>query len=66
MRVSVGSKLNSRNALSNLKLIECINYKYCRSRFIVEEKNERRNQPWFQSLYSDYDSKRQKMEQLDK
>ncbi|CAD8169601.1 unnamed protein product [Paramecium pentaurelia] len=36
------------------------------SRYIVEERNDRSNQPWYQSLYSDYDSKRQKLEQLEK
>ncbi|CAD8083083.1 unnamed protein product [Paramecium primaurelia] len=36
------------------------------SRYIVEERNDRNNQPWYQSLYSDYDSKRQKLEQLEK
>jgi hypothetical protein len=36
-------KPNSRNAPLNQKLIECKNYKYSRSRFIVEEKNERKN-----------------------
>ncbi|CAD8117168.1 unnamed protein product [Paramecium sonneborni] len=36
------------------------------SRYIVEERNERGSQPWYESLYSDYDSKRQKLEQLER
>ncbi|CAK83786.1 unnamed protein product (macronuclear) [Paramecium tetraurelia] len=36
------------------------------SRYIVEERNDRSNQPWYEQLYTDYDSKRQKLEQLEK